>query len=86
MKQTDIKRLEKAVEHLQKAEDLLSKTYDSLVDQPTQLWHIRIAKYIVVHGRRYVRRCSLLEGLHLRKNQSIQRRIPKLVERWKRQV
>ena len=36
MKHTDIKRLEKAVEYLQKAEDLLSKTYDSLVDQPTQ--------------------------------------------------
>jgi len=39
MKQTDIKRLEKAVEHLQKAEDLLGKTYDSLVDQPTQYFN-----------------------------------------------
>lgn len=38
MKQTDIKRLEKAVEHLQKAEDLLDKTYDSLVDQPKQFF------------------------------------------------
>lgn len=39
MKQADIKRLEKAVEHLQKAEDLLDKTYDSLVDQPTQYFN-----------------------------------------------
>lgn len=39
MKQADIKRLEKAVEHLQKAEDLLGKTYDSLVDQPTQYFN-----------------------------------------------
>lgn len=36
MKQADIKRLEKAVEHLQKAEDLLDKTYESLEDQPTE--------------------------------------------------
>lgn len=36
MKQANIKRLEKAAEHLQKAEDLLDKTYDSLEAQPTE--------------------------------------------------
>ena len=39
MKQADIKRLEKVVEHLQKAEDLLDKTYESLVNQPAQCFN-----------------------------------------------
>ena len=43
MKQIDIKRLEEAVKHLQKAEDLLSKTYDSLVDQPVEYFHFGIS-------------------------------------------
>ncbi len=39
MKASDIKRLEKAVEHLRKAQELLSKTSDSLDGQPTEYFH-----------------------------------------------
>ena len=44
MKQADIKRLEKAVEHLQKAKDLLDKTYDSLEEQPEEYLYFGISK------------------------------------------
>lgn len=44
MKQADIKRLEKAVEHLQKAKELLEKTYDSLEVQPTEYLYLGISK------------------------------------------
>ena len=44
MKQADIKRLEKAVEHLRKAKELLEKTYDSLEDQPTECLYLGISK------------------------------------------
>ena len=44
MKQADIKRLEKAVEHLQKAKDLLDKTYDSLERQPDGDLYLGLSK------------------------------------------
>ena len=44
MKQQDIKRLEKAAEHLQKAKDLLEKTYDSLEEQPEECLYMGISK------------------------------------------
>ena len=44
MKQQDINRLEKAVEHLQKAKDLLEATYDSLEDQAEECLYIGVSK------------------------------------------
>ena len=44
MKKSDIKRLEKAVEHLQKAKDLLEATYDSLEKLPTECLYMGISK------------------------------------------
>ena len=44
MKQTDIKRLERAVDHLQKAKELLEKTYDSLERQPDEYLYLGLSK------------------------------------------